>query len=172
VTHAIATGRSWVREVTPGSSLSQLLRGLVEKFPKEGDVDTELFVESLEHADVLARQAVVRPIGGRYFQSRAPAPREPGLTAENLTAMVRGARERAREALAYTPNNSTSSRSAGVVDSGGSGCSCLWFEALCTCSPATLVHPAARARGTDSRTTSKNNPRTTTRVTSQNFATR
>ena len=130
VTHAIAHGSLMGARGNSGVILSQLLRGLVEKFPKEGDVDTELFVESLEHADVLARQAVVRPIEGTILSIARAGAEGARAHAENLTAMVRGARERAREALAYTPEQLDVLKKAGVVDSGGSGL-LLWFEALC-----------------------------------------
>jgi len=43
-----------------GVILSQLLRGLVEKFRPTIEISAELWAQSREHADVLARQAVVR----------------------------------------------------------------------------------------------------------------
>ena len=130
VTHAIAHGSLMGARGNSGVILSQLLRGLVEKFPKQGDVDAELFVEALEHAAVLARQAVVRPIEGTIL-SIARAGAEGARThPESLTAMVRGARDQAREALAYTPEQLDVLKKAGVVDSGGSGL-LLWFDALC-----------------------------------------
>jgi hypothetical protein len=130
VTHAIAHGSLMGARGNSGVILSQLLRGLVEKFPKVGEVSTGLLVESLEHADQLARQAVVRPIEGTILSIARAGAEGARAHAESLTAMVRGARDRAREALAYTPEQLDVLKQAGVVDSGGSGL-LLWFEALC-----------------------------------------
>jgi len=130
VTRAVAHGSLMGARGNSGVILSQLLRGLVEKFPKEGDVSAELFVESLEHADVLARQAVVRPIEGTILSIARAGAEGARAHAEDLNAIVRGARDRAREALAYTPEQLDVLKKAGVVDSGGSGL-LLWFDALC-----------------------------------------
>jgi hypothetical protein len=130
VTRAISHGSLMGARGNSGVILSQLLRGLVEKFPKEGDVDADLLCASLEHADVLARQAVVRPIEGTILSiSRAGAL---GAKAHDgdLVALVRGARDFAREALARTPDQLEVLKKAGVVDSGGTGL-LLWFDALC-----------------------------------------
>jgi DAK2 domain fusion protein YloV len=130
VTHAISHGSLMGARGNSGVILSQLLRGLVEKFPKEGDVAAELFAESLEHADVLARQAVVRPIEGTILSIARAGAEGARAHPEDLTAMARGARDQARVALAHTPEQLDVLKQAGVVDSGGSGL-LLWFDALC-----------------------------------------
>ena len=130
VTHAIAHGSLMGARGNSGVILSQLLRGLVEKFPKVGEVDAELFADSLEHADVLARQAVVRPIEGTILSIARAGAKGARANSKDLIAMVRGARDQARQALAYTPEQLDVLKKAGVVDSGGSGL-LLWFDALC-----------------------------------------
>ncbi|MGA2433381.1 MAG: DAK2 domain-containing protein [Acidimicrobiales bacterium] len=130
VTHAIAHGSLMGARGNSGVILSQLLRGLVEKFPKVGEVDAELFADSLEHADVLARQAVVRPIEGTILSIARAGAEGARANPKDLIAMVRGARDQARQALAYTPEQLDVLKKAGVVDSGGSGL-LLWFDALC-----------------------------------------
>ncbi len=130
VTRAIAHGSLMGARGNSGVILSQLLRGLVEKFPEDADVDPELFATSLEHADALARQAVVRPIEGTILSIARAGARGARANAEDFTSLVRGARDQAREALAYTPEQLDVLKQAGVVDSGGSGL-LLWFDALC-----------------------------------------
>ncbi|MFZ1062305.1 MAG: DAK2 domain-containing protein, partial [Acidimicrobiales bacterium] len=130
VTRAVAHGSLMGARGNSGVILSQLLRGLVERFPKEGEVSAALLVESLEHADVLARQAVVRPIEGTILSIARAGAEGARAHAQDLVAIVRGARDRAREALAHTPEQLEVLKKAGVVDSGGAGL-LLWFDALC-----------------------------------------
>ena len=130
VTRAIAHGSLMGARGNSGVILSQLLRGLVEKFPDDGDVAPELFVASLEHADVLARQAFVRPIEGTILSIARAGAKGARDNAEDFASLVRGARDEARAALAYTPEQLDVLKQAGVVDSGGSGL-LLWFDALC-----------------------------------------
>jgi DAK2 domain fusion protein YloV len=130
VTKAIAHGSLMGARGNSGVILSQLLRGLVEKFPKSGDVDATLLCESLEHADILARLAVVRPVEGTILSiARAGAEGARGHSSD-LTELVRAARDHAQVALAYTPEQLAVLKQAGVVDSGGTGL-LLWFDALC-----------------------------------------
>jgi DAK2 domain fusion protein YloV len=130
VTHAIAHGSLMGARGNSGVILSQLLRGLVEKFPADGEVTTDLLVEALAHADQLARLAVVRPIEGTILSISRAGAQGAAQHAHDLTELVRGARDSAREALARTPDQLDVLKQAGVVDSGGSGL-VLWFDALC-----------------------------------------
>jgi DAK2 domain fusion protein YloV len=130
VTHAIAHGSLMGARGNSGVILSQLLRGLVEKFPADGEVSTELLVAALEHADHLARLAVVRPIEGTILSISRAGASGAAAHAGTLTDLVRGARDAAREALARTPEQLDVLKEAGVVDSGGAGL-VLWFDALC-----------------------------------------
>jgi DAK2 domain fusion protein YloV len=130
VCQAIAHGSLMGARGNSGVILSQLLRGLVEKFRPTSEVSAELLVQSLEHADVLARQAVVRPIEGTILSVARAGAEGARQSAGSLISVVRGARDRAREALAFTPEQLPVLKQAGVVDAGGAGL-LLFFDALC-----------------------------------------
>ena len=130
VCQAIARGSLMGARGNSGVILSQLLRGLVEKFKATAAVTPQLLAESLEHADKLARQAVVRPIEGTILSVARAAAQGASSATSSLTLLVRAARDRAREALANTPEQLAVLKQAGVVDSGGSGL-LLLFDALC-----------------------------------------
>jgi len=105
VCQAIAHGSLMGARGNSGVILSQLLRGLMERFRSCDEISPELLAESLEHADVLARQAVVRPVEGTILSiARAGALGAREATG-SLTNEVRSARDHAREALAYTPSS-------------------------------------------------------------------
>ena len=130
VAKAIAHGSLMGARGNSGVILSQLLRGLVAKFPPSSDVSPHELAEALVHADVLARQAVVRPVEGTILSvARAGAEGAVGHD-DSLIALVRGARDAAKEALAKTPDQLAVLKQAGVVDSGGAGL-VLFFDALC-----------------------------------------
>ena len=130
VCHAIAHGSLMGARGNSGVILSQMLRGLVAKFPREGSVEPELLAESFEHADVLARQAVVRIVEGTMLSIARAAAEGARAHRESLSALVRSARDRARTALAFTPEQLPVLKQAGVVDSGGTGL-LLLYDALC-----------------------------------------
>lgn len=127
---AIARGSLMGARGNSGVILSQLLRGLVEKFKSVAVITPALLAESLSHADVLARQAVVRPVEGTILSVARAAAQGANAATASLTKVVRGARDRAREALAHTPEQLPVLKQAGVVDSGGTGL-LLFFDALC-----------------------------------------
>ncbi|MHB8826388.1 MAG: DAK2 domain-containing protein [Acidimicrobiales bacterium] len=130
VCSAIARGSLMGARGNSGVILSQLLRGLVERFKAVAVVTPQILADSLVHADVLARQAVLRPVEGTILSvARAAAQGAQGATS-SLTALVHAARDRAREALAKTPEQLPVLAQAGVVDSGGTGL-LLLFDALC-----------------------------------------
>jgi DAK2 domain fusion protein YloV len=130
VSRAIAHGSLMGARGNSGVILSQLLRGLVEKFPTDGDVDPQLLASSLEHADELAREAVVRPVEGTILSVARAAAAGARSDTSTLSALVRAARDGAKVALAKTPEQLDVLKKAGVVDSGGTGL-VLWFDALC-----------------------------------------
>ena len=130
VCKAIAHGSLMGARGNSGVILSQMLRGLVAKFPGKGDVSADLLAESLENADVLARQAVVRIVEGTMLSIARAAAEGARAHCETLTALVRSARDRAKDALAFTPEQLPVLKQAGVVDSGGTGL-LLLFDALC-----------------------------------------
>ena len=127
---AIAHGSLMGARGNSGVILSQLLRGLVEKFKSVAVITPALLAESLSHADVLARQAVVRPVEGTILSVARAAAQGANAATASLSKVVRGARDRAREALAHTPEQLPALKQAGVVDSGGTGL-LLFFDALC-----------------------------------------
>ncbi len=130
VCSAIARGSLMGARGNSGVILSQLLRGLVEKFKSVAVITPALLAESLSHADVLARQAVVRPVEGTILSVARAAAQGANAATASLSKVVRGARDRAREALAHTPEQLPALKQAGVVDSGGTGL-LLFFDALC-----------------------------------------
>ena len=127
---AIAHGSLMGARGNSGVILSQLLRGLVEKFKSVAVITPSLLAESLSHADVLARQAVVRPVEGTILSVARAAAQGANAATTSLSKVVRGARDRVREALAHTPEQLPVLKQAGVVDSGGTGL-LLFFDALC-----------------------------------------
>jgi DAK2 domain fusion protein YloV len=130
VCRAIAHGSLMGARGNSGVILSQMLRGLVAKFPADGEVEPELLAESFENADVLARQAVVRIVEGTMLSIARAAAEGARAHCESLTNLVRSARDRARTALALTPEQLPVLKQAGVVDSGGTGL-LLLYDALC-----------------------------------------
>ncbi|HUZ42708.1 MAG TPA: DAK2 domain-containing protein [Acidimicrobiales bacterium] len=131
VCKAIAHGSLMGARGNSGVILSQMLRGLVAKFPIKGDVSPDLLAESLENADVLARQAVVRIVEGTMLSIARAAAEGARAHGETLIELVRSARDRAKDALALTPEQLPVLKQAGVVDSGGTGL-LLLYDALCS----------------------------------------
>lgn len=131
VCKAIAHGSLMGARGNSGVILSQMLRGLVAKFPMNGDVSADLLAESLENADVLARQAVVRIVEGTMLSIARAAAEGARAHCETLIELVRSARDRAKDALAFTPEQLPVLKQAGVVDSGGTGL-LLLYDALCS----------------------------------------
>lgn len=131
VCKAIAHGSLMGARGNSGVILSQMLRGLVAKFPVKGDVSADLMADSFENADVLARQAVVRIVEGTMLSIARAAAEGARAHCETMIELVRSARDRARDALAFTPEQLPVLKQAGVVDSGGTGL-LLLYDALCS----------------------------------------
>ncbi|MGB8197252.1 MAG: DAK2 domain-containing protein [Acidimicrobiales bacterium] len=130
VCKAIAHGSLMGARGNSGVILSQMLRGLVAKFPLNDDVSAGLLADSFENADVLARAAVVRIVEGTMLSIARAAAEGARAHCETLIDLVRSARDRARDALAFTPEQLPVLKQAGVVDSGGTGL-LLLYDALC-----------------------------------------
>lgn len=128
---AIAQGSLMGARGNSGVILSQMLRGLIQGFSDE-PIDATQLAAGLVRADVLARQAVARPVEGTILSvARAAAEGAAGARdTSSLESVVHGARDAAHEALARTPDQLPVLKQAGVVDSGGTGL-VLWFDALC-----------------------------------------
>ncbi len=127
VCKAIGHGSLMGARGNSGVILSQLLRGMSERMGTAGDdgVSPAILVDAITHAAELARKAVVRPVEGTILTvasaaaegaARANAPAAP-----SLLAVVEGARTRAADALARTPEQLPVLARAGVVDAGGAG---------------------------------------------------
>jgi DAK2 domain fusion protein YloV len=129
VTQAISSASLMGARGNSGVILSQLLRGITKQFPAEGVVDVTALQAGLTLADELARQAVSRPVEGTIL-SVARAAAQGAATSATLEGAVRSARDAAKVALAFTPEQLPVLKQAGVVDSGGTGL-VLWFDALC-----------------------------------------
>jgi DAK2 domain fusion protein YloV len=130
VTKAISHGSLMGARGNSGVILSQLLRGMVSDFPTDGDVGPEDFAVALAHADVLARQAVLRPVEGTILSIARAGAEGAEAHHESLLSLARGARDAAKIALEKTPEQLSVLKQAGVVDSGGAGL-VLFFDALC-----------------------------------------
>jgi dihydroxyacetone kinase-like predicted kinase len=131
VCKAIAHGSLMGARGNSGVILSQMLRGLVAKFPPNGDVSAGPV------GRIPRERGRPRPPGGRAHRRRDDAldrarrpPRGPARTDETLIELVRSARDRAKVALAFTPDQLAVLKQAGVVDSGGTGL-VLLYDALC-----------------------------------------
>jgi DAK2 domain fusion protein YloV len=129
VAKAIAHGSLMGARGNSGVILSQLLRGLVAKVSADGDVSASELADALVHADVLARQAVVRPVEGTILSVARAAAEGASAHSDSLVALVRAARDAATEALAKTPDQLAVLKQVGVVDAGGAGL-VLFFDAL------------------------------------------
>jgi len=132
VCKAISHGSLMGARGNSGVILSQLLRGVAERFADVDTVDAVLLAEAFCHADVLARKAVVRPVEGTILTvAKAAGQGATEASSEgDLASTVEGARRAAQEALASTPELLPALKQAGVVDSGGTGY-LLLLDALC-----------------------------------------
>jgi DAK2 domain fusion protein YloV len=130
VAKAIAHGSLMGARGNSGVILSQLLRGLVAKFPADGEVSAAELASALLQADELARQAVVRPVEGTILSVARAGAKGASRHSDSLEAAVRGARDEAKIALENTPEQLAVLKQAGVVDSGGTGL-VLLFDAFC-----------------------------------------
>ena len=149
VCHAISHGSLMGARGNSGVILSQLLRGMAERFREVECVDAAVLSAALSHADDLARKAVVRPIEGTILSvARAAAlGAQASLDAGgDLAGTAEAARSAAEVALAYTPEQLPALKQAGVVDSGGTGF-LLLIDALCH---VTAARPLPIAPAVDS----------------------
>lgn len=132
VCKAVAHGSLMGARGNSGVILSQLLRGVAERFAGCRQAGPDEVAEALVSASELAYQAVVRPVEGTILtvarsagEGAAAARRDGG----DLLKVIEGARATAADALARTPELLEVLARAGVVDAGGSGY-VLFFDAL------------------------------------------
>jgi uncharacterized protein len=123
VCKAIGHGSLMGARGNSGVILSQLLRGMSERLADAPDgVGPALLVDALAHASELARRAVVRPAEGTILTvAAAAAEGASAAAATGLVGAVQGAKDRAADALAHTPDMLPVLAQAGVVDAGGTG---------------------------------------------------
>jgi DAK2 domain fusion protein YloV len=121
VCKAVSHGSLMGARGNSGVILSQLLRGLMEKLRDRDAIEPATLADALTHADILARQAVVRPIEGTILSVARAAAVGASSATGSLENVVRSARGAAAAALAYTPEQLPVLKQAGVVDSGGTG---------------------------------------------------
>jgi DAK2 domain fusion protein YloV len=122
VCKAIGHGSLMGARGNSGVILSQLLRGMSERMgaaPAPG-VGPEMLVDAMAHAATLARRAVVRPAEGTIL-TVASAAAEGAANGSGLVGVIEGARGKAADALARTPEMLPVLKQAGVVDAGGAG---------------------------------------------------
>jgi DAK2 domain fusion protein YloV len=131
---AIAHGSLMGARGNSGVILSQLLRGIADGLGNcsspPGPVDLS---RALSNADLLAREAVMRPVEGTILTVARGAAEEAKLAADagkSLVDVAEAARAGAVEALARTPSLLPVLAQAGVVDAGGTGLVLLFDSIL------------------------------------------
>jgi uncharacterized protein len=124
VCRAVAHGSLMGARGNSGVILSQLLRGVAERFDGAARIGATEVADALVVASDLARRAVVRPVEGTIL-TVARAAGEGATVARHaggdLLAVVEGARKSAARALEETPTMLEALARAGVVDAGGCG---------------------------------------------------
>ncbi len=132
VCSAVSHGSLMGARGNSGVILSQLLRGMAERFGACSTADPASVAQALVTASELAQQAVVRPVEGTIL-TVARAAGEGAVEGldrgGSLVAVVEAAREAATDALARTPSMLDALARAGVVDAGGTGY-LLFLDAL------------------------------------------
>lgn len=115
-----------------GVILSQVLRGLCERFPSDGSVTPGQLAAALEHASNEADGAVARPADGTVLSVLREAAAAAVATApqvEDCRTLMETVLESARVSLSRTRDVLPELREAGVVDAGAKGL-VLLFDAL------------------------------------------
>lgn len=125
--HAYARGALLGARGNSGVILSQLVGALLRHMGQGGPEDrsASLMAEGFAKASEAAYAAVGTPVEGTMLSvARAAAEEAAAVAADpqaDLGAVLHGAAEAAREALARTPDQMKLLRDAGVVDAGGRG---------------------------------------------------
>jgi DAK2 domain fusion protein YloV len=130
VADAISLGSLMGARGNSGVILSQILRGIAEAVRAGTGVDGPVVVDGFRRAAVGAYQAVETPVEGTILTvARAAADGAAAAGDVGLVDVLDEARRWAADALARTPELLPVLRSAGVVDSGGTGL-LLLFDAF------------------------------------------
>jgi hypothetical protein len=132
VCRAMAHGSLMGARGNSGVILSQLLRGLADRFGRADSVGPAEMAEGLVLASDLAREAVLRPVEGTILtvaRAAGEGATKGAAGGEGLVGTVAAAHEAAAVALADTPRQLEVLAKAGVVDAGGAAL-VLLFDAL------------------------------------------
>lgn len=152
VAKAIAHGSLMGARGNSGVILSQIMRGFADSVDSLATIDGPALAQGIAKAAEDAYQAVQQPVEGTILTVvRAAAEAASGAATDGaaLPAVLQAAHQGAAQALERTPEMLPALRSAGVVDSGGSGL-LLFFDAfLYVCTGRSLPEPSpaeSRAR--------------------------
>jgi uncharacterized protein len=129
VMRALAQGAFLGARGNSGVILSQLLRGVADVLAGRAPVTGSILGAALVRAAELGYAAVAAPVEGTILTVARAAADAGSAAGDHLPTVVRTAAQAAREALARTPEQLETLRSAGVVDAGGRGL-CVLLDTL------------------------------------------
>ncbi|MBN1564922.1 MAG: DAK2 domain-containing protein [Anaerolineae bacterium] len=125
IANEIAHGAMMGSRGNSGTILSQIWQGFAHALRDQSTLDADLLVKSLREAADTAYRGVIKPVEGTILTVAREAAEEAEEAHEStqgdITALLDRVIERARDALARTPEMLPILQKAGVVDSGGSG---------------------------------------------------
>jgi hypothetical protein len=107
-----------------GVILSQLFRGFSRSAAQHEELNTQQFAAALQNGVDAAYKAVVKPVEGTILTVAKEAARHAVYYARrttDVTELMTEVLAKAKEALAYTPEQLPVLKQVGVVDSGGQG---------------------------------------------------
>lgn len=107
-----------------GVILSQLFRGFSRSAAQHDELNTQQFAAALQNGVDAAYKAVVKPVEGTILTVAKEAARHAVYFARrttDVTELMSEVLAKAKEALAYTPEQLPVLKQVGVVDSGGQG---------------------------------------------------
>ena len=120
---AISHGSLMGARGNSGVILSQVLRGMSNRFAQANEIDAEVVAVALSEASVAADGSVMKPVEGTILtvvREVAKAARD-AANSESILRTVELALEEGEAALDRTPEQLEVLREAGVVDAGGAG---------------------------------------------------
>lgn len=120
---AISHGSLMGARGNSGVILSQVLRGMSNRFARANEIDAEVLAVALSEASVAADGSVMKPVEGTILtvvREVAKAARD-AASSESILRTVELALEEGEAALDRTPEQLEVLREAGVVDAGGAG---------------------------------------------------
>ena len=120
---AISHGSLMGARGNSGVILSQVLRGMSNRFAQTNEIDAEVLAVALSEASVAADGSVMKPVEGTILtvvREVAKAARD-AASSESILRTVELALEEGEAALDRTPEQLEVLREAGVVDAGGAG---------------------------------------------------